>query len=571
MHSGSIRSAAGALAVLVAGACCYGLFIRRGMWLTVIGYSVGPSERVLNGEVPYRDFVYNYTPGTLWLNALAMKWFGPAIPTVNATIYVFKTLTLLLLFFAASRLRGSLIALIPVAMTLAWIGHKHIYAVVPTQYSLLFLLMSLVAMLAYYRKRDWGWLIFSGLATGLVFTFKYNVGVILLACGTAAVFTGEVALAETIKRGISEGLKRSSFLWIGFGVIAGLMFFYLAASGALGPMLDHFAQHAGRYSDERAAPLPSPKFLLPVLAAGTLVLAAGLFLARRAPRLIAPFLVGIVAIGIATILFTNWTRVEISTDAAISYLPPALFLATFLLVSMRWRKTGREACWKEHGGLIITGWFALAAYLEMYPRADEYHLVRILPPVFLLLTIFAVQLKPFVLSRLKEWRIERPERMAAVSLGCIFATIVALGVDNTWLPQFDSNGFIDAKYVRVVRAQGMRVAPEHADFIERLDSVIRENSGPGSYMFSFTKRGTAFNFLSERINPTRIVWWQNVGIRKEDRDQMLEALSDRRLSTVLFEETLLEAEVLSRITGNYDEADNIDGIRVMIPKLPPQP
>src|SRR5687767_9718411 len=77
---------------LVAGLVCYGLFYHRSAWLSVIGYSISPAERVLQGEVPYRDFLYNYTPGILWLNASLMRLFGTNLLTIHAGLLVFKLL-----------------------------------------------------------------------------------------------------------------------------------------------------------------------------------------------------------------------------------------------------------------------------------------------------------------------------------------------------------------------------------------------------------------------------------------------------------------------------------------------
>src|SRR5205807_7141646 len=92
------------LVTLIAGAICYGLFYRRGLGLAVIGYSIAPTERVLQGEVPYRDFLFNYTPGILWLNALLMKAFGVSLLTVRAGLLVVKLLTLVLVYQLARRL-----------------------------------------------------------------------------------------------------------------------------------------------------------------------------------------------------------------------------------------------------------------------------------------------------------------------------------------------------------------------------------------------------------------------------------------------------------------------------------
>ena len=114
---------------ILAGVICYGLFYNRSAWLSVIGYSVSPAERVLQGEVPYRDFLYNYTPGILWLNAVLMHLFGVNLLTIHMGLFVFKVATLIVLYFAAKRLVGVWAALIPVALSLSWIGYKYIFGV----------------------------------------------------------------------------------------------------------------------------------------------------------------------------------------------------------------------------------------------------------------------------------------------------------------------------------------------------------------------------------------------------------------------------------------------------------
>ena len=147
----SLRDALPFAITFLAGLFCYGLFVKRGVWLSVIGYSVSPSERVLNGEIPYRDFLYNYTPGMLWVNALLMKAFGVSLLTINYGLLAFKLLTLLALYVVTKRLTSRWVALIPVTLTLSWLGHKYIFGVVPTQYSLLFVLIGLLFMLNYDR------------------------------------------------------------------------------------------------------------------------------------------------------------------------------------------------------------------------------------------------------------------------------------------------------------------------------------------------------------------------------------------------------------------------------------
>src|SRR5581483_208506 len=159
---------------LAAGAICYGLFYRRGLGLAVIGYSVAPTERVMQGEVPYRDFLFNYTPGILWLNALLMKWFGVTLLVVRAGLLVTRLLTLALIYSLARRLADGWLALLPVALTLGWLGYEHLFNPYPDVYFMPLALAGLWCGLNYNESRRTGWLLLAGLAAGAVFLFKHN-------------------------------------------------------------------------------------------------------------------------------------------------------------------------------------------------------------------------------------------------------------------------------------------------------------------------------------------------------------------------------------------------------------
>src|SRR5215471_5645052 len=115
------------LITIAAGVFVYGLFYNRGIWLSVVGYSVSPAERVLGGEVPYRDFLFNYTPGILWLNAAAMRVFGVALLPIHAVLFLFKISTLLALYLLGKRLMSGWAALVPVGLMLCWLGHRFIF------------------------------------------------------------------------------------------------------------------------------------------------------------------------------------------------------------------------------------------------------------------------------------------------------------------------------------------------------------------------------------------------------------------------------------------------------------
>src|SRR5215470_12166351 len=159
------------LIAIAGGLVCYGLFFNRGIWMSVVGYSIAPAERVMQGEVPYRDFLFNYTPGILWLNAAVMKTCGSTLLPIHACLFVFKTAALITLYLLGKRLMPAWLALAPVALTLCWLGHRFIFNVHPTQYAILFVLAATLAMLKFDETEDTRWLIASGLLIGVVFVF----------------------------------------------------------------------------------------------------------------------------------------------------------------------------------------------------------------------------------------------------------------------------------------------------------------------------------------------------------------------------------------------------------------
>ncbi len=248
----ALRDAAPLLMTFAAGLICYGLFYNRGLGLSVIGYSIAPAERVMQGEVPYRDFLFNYTPGILWVNALLMKAFGATLMATRIGLFVFKLTTLLELYYLGRRLMNRWAALVPVALTLAWPGYQQIFNVYPDQYLILFALASLICMLRYNATGDARSLFLSGLCAGAVFIFKYNVGVLLLGTAGLALVLKEL----TTTRRIGGVFRTVTFYVSGFAIVAGGLTVYLIYNHAFGAMVNHFLHHAAEYSEARSVGLP---------------------------------------------------------------------------------------------------------------------------------------------------------------------------------------------------------------------------------------------------------------------------------------------------------------------------
>ena len=561
------------LITIGAGLIVYGLFYNRGIWLSVIGYSVSPAERVLNGQVPYRDFLFNYTPGILWLNAAVMRVFGTALLPIQIGLFAFKLATLVALYWLGKRLMSPWAALVPVGLTLCWLGHRYIFNVHPTQYSMLFILAAIITTLKFDETGDARWLIASGLLVGLVLVFKYNVGLVLLATGSAAIIAREVVPGWARARegaggasGATGTVRRVLVYWLGFFAVAMAMCGYLAAKGALLPMLDHFLHHAADYSEERAIGLPSWRMLLPA-GTGLMTAVIGLGIVKTwSPRLLLPATYVFAAAGGALVLMPGRMAVlKDAATAAVAYFPLFIFLAGLCWILFRLRELKRRADQSEvldrERRLMVVACFALGAYLEVYPRADYYHLVRVLPPVMVLF----VFLMSCIFSRVP------PDRSSAGSGAAVMAGMAPLlvvmlaftGIKDTWVPQFD--GWLrpaDRTPVEITRGHGILASEYLAGSTRELTELIESNSSPGDSVFSFARRGAGFYFFANRPNPTRLLWWDSVGIKASDRDAVFNMIKGGGPKLILIQMALDDPQVREIINSRYARVGVVEDIEV---------
>ncbi|HEY7545807.1 MAG TPA: glycosyltransferase family 39 protein, partial [Blastocatellia bacterium] len=503
------------------------------------------------------------TPGMLWLNSLLMKLAGASLVTVAAGLLVFKIATLTALFYAGRRLSSNWLALLPVGLTLCWIGYKYIFGVYPTQYSLLFALAGLIAMLRYDETGRKVWLFGCGLAVGGVFVFKYNVGILLVASVTAIIAIKEMLATEASRRArILTALKKAMIFWAGFAAVFLAMCAYLAYQGALGAMIDHFLHHVRAYSEERAVRLPHPKQLIPMAGLIAVAIIGAVIAFFKARKFFEAYLVAsLVALASVLVFPGRAFIVKNSALVNVAYLPIFLFAVTLIWVVVEFRKKKSE-WWKSAGPLIMTGFFALGVYMEVYPRADYYHLVRVLPAVFLLLLILTARITRWLESRFENL-LPAPRRAALLCAAVPLALLAIVGFREAWQPQFDSAFRLrESTPLQIERARGMLVTRRQAEMIENLARLIEENSAADDYIFSFAQRGTAFHFLTGRRNPTRFVWWRSVGIRDQNREEAIEMIRNRVPKLIILQDALKSQRIRDTVAEHYTRVGAVDGLVV---------
>src|SRR5215813_12081175 len=121
--------------VIVVAALLFGsVFARENSLSYSIGYNLTGAERVLAGEVPYRDFHTLYPPAIVYLNAILFRFFGVSLITALAGVLFFKVLTTATLYLCARSFVDRLPAFVIAAFSLVWLRPNGPFKSVPMQY-----------------------------------------------------------------------------------------------------------------------------------------------------------------------------------------------------------------------------------------------------------------------------------------------------------------------------------------------------------------------------------------------------------------------------------------------------
>ncbi len=124
------------------------------------------AERVLNGELPHRDFAELYTGGLSYLNALAFRLFGIHLLAIRYVLFAAFMLWVPALYYVASRLASPFVASVVTLLGVFW-SVPHYPAAMPSWYNLFFATFGVVALLAYMEAPRRRWLVLAGFAGGL--------------------------------------------------------------------------------------------------------------------------------------------------------------------------------------------------------------------------------------------------------------------------------------------------------------------------------------------------------------------------------------------------------------------
>jgi len=347
------------------------------------------AERVMQGQLPHRDFDEVYTGGLSMLNAAAFRLLGTNLWTLRVVLFAVFLAWVPTVFYIAARIARPVAAGAVTLLAVVW-SVPNYNAALPSWYNLFLATFGMAAVFRYLEVRRARWLFVAGIAGGLSFIVKvvglyYIAGMLLFL-----VFQAFTHARETSGNSAGRGRWYALFVSVSLVLFVGVLLLLV--------------RHQFRSPEVTLFVLPGALLAL-LLARNEWTAPAGASRARFEilARLLVPFLAG-VALPIALFLIPY---VRTGSLGALAYglfvlptrrfqfasfpAPPLttmLALVPFALVLLTAQRAGRRS------QLVIAGVLGVALLLILSisgRNAGSYRLVwnavRSLMPVLILLGV----------------------------------------------------------------------------------------------------------------------------------------------------------------------------------------
>ena len=151
-----LRAAAILACVWILSLGYLGFYLKRNWVPHDEGTYAQSAERVLQGELPHRDFDEGYTGGLTFLNSLAFRMLGVNLASLRIILFVVFALWVPAVFYVATRFVPPLTAGAVTFLCVVWSVPNH-PAPSPSWYNLFFAIFGIAALLRYIEAGHRRW------------------------------------------------------------------------------------------------------------------------------------------------------------------------------------------------------------------------------------------------------------------------------------------------------------------------------------------------------------------------------------------------------------------------------
>jgi hypothetical protein len=193
-------------------------YLKRGWVPHDEGAYAQSAERVLEGELPHRDFIDSYTGGLSFLNAGIFRIFGTDLASLRIPLFLLFAFWVPCLFYIASRLTPPLTAGAVTLLAVAW-SVPNYPAAAPSWYNLFFAIFGVAALLRHMDVGSRRWVFIAGLCAGFSTIMKITGA--YFVCATILYF---IFAERSLPNLNSTSIRKSTWFYKGC-ILAGLAVF----------------------------------------------------------------------------------------------------------------------------------------------------------------------------------------------------------------------------------------------------------------------------------------------------------------------------------------------------------
>lgn len=164
-------------------------FVNKGIILSDEGYYVHYAERIAHGEIAYKDFLLQYTPGYFYLLALLYKIFGVQILVGRflSMFFCLLLLTAILLLLHVHKITSPAFHIIT-GLTMIALGYPLLHIPLVIWPLVLFAVLLDITYIYWYRSGKIIFLLSLGLLLALSFFFRQHLGIVYLIIINVLIF-----------------------------------------------------------------------------------------------------------------------------------------------------------------------------------------------------------------------------------------------------------------------------------------------------------------------------------------------------------------------------------------------
>ena len=251
------------------GAIAAAVFVAAVLYLTLCmnrnvneydeGFILLDATRVLDGDVPHRDFYTIYGPGQIYVLAALYKIFGISVLVERAWDTVVRGCVVMLVFIVVDQAAPRRCALMASGASLVCLASfgTYGYPVYPALAGALSGLAFLAPALA--RPIPASGLVAAGICAGVVTLFRYDVGVVVFGAECAVVAFRAWSGREDLAGAARSTVRLLGLFAAGFAIVVVPVGAAFAYAGAIGDLVFQVVSFPARsYVRTRGLPFPRP-------------------------------------------------------------------------------------------------------------------------------------------------------------------------------------------------------------------------------------------------------------------------------------------------------------------------